>query len=220
MSEERKIAIIDDHTMFRKGLAVLINMFPGYRVVSDSGNGKEFIDALRADELPDIVLLDVSMPEMDGYQTANWIASSYPEMRILALSTMEAEMAIIRMIRNGARGYVLKDANPSVLKIAFDDLMSIGYYYNDVVSVEMRRSLDHPASPKAGTAFEPRISKREMEFLHAVCSEKTYRQIAQEMFLSERTIDGYRESLFEKLGVASRVGLVIYAIRNKLVTIS
>jgi len=143
----------------------------------------------------------------------------YPAIKILALSTMESEMAIIRMIKNGARGYLLKDADPSELKLAFDELFSIGYYYNEMVSRKLLRSIDLIADTKNQTSTLCRLTERELDFLQLVCSEKTYKQIAQEMFLSERTIDGYRESLFEKLQVKNRVGLVIYAIRNKLVKI-
>src|SRR5579875_4092592 len=110
MPDTKYIAIVDDHTMFRKGLVSLINFFPDYKVLFDAANGKDFINQLKPKHVPDIVLLDITMPEMDGYATADWIRVNHPEMKILALSTMDSETAIIKMIRHGAKGYLLKDA--------------------------------------------------------------------------------------------------------------
>src|SRR5882762_4039921 len=122
MSTTKYIAIVDDHAMFRKGLAVLINLFPDYKVLYDAGNGKEFISCLQPQHLPGIVLLDISMPGMDGYLTTYWIRNNYPQIHILALSTMDADTAIIKMIKHGAKGYILKDADPKELKLAFDEV--------------------------------------------------------------------------------------------------
>src|ERR1700761_5845066 len=115
MINVKQIAIVDDHTMFRKGLCSLIDIFPGYRVSLDAANGNDLIRQLDPSAPPDILLLDIAMPEMDGFSLAAWIKVNYPEIRILALSTMESDMAIIRMIKAGARGYLLKDAEPAEL---------------------------------------------------------------------------------------------------------
>jgi DNA-binding NarL/FixJ family response regulator len=219
MPEPKYIAIVDDHTMFRKGLASLINFFPDYKVLFDASNGKDFIAQLRPKHLPDIVLLDITMPEMDGYATAEWIRVNYPEINILALSTMDAETVIVKMIRHGARGYVLKDAEPAELRKAFDGVLTSGFYYNDIITRKVLKSVSLIADEKSGINTFIRLTEREIEFLKKVCSEKTYQQIAGEMFLSVRTIDGYRDALFEKLNVTSRVGLVLYAIRNGIVKI-
>jgi DNA-binding NarL/FixJ family response regulator len=114
------IAIVDDHSMVRKGLCSLISLFSRYKVLFDACNGKDFIKQLKPRFLPSIVLLDINMPEMDGYATAQWISANYPEVRILALSTMESDQSIIRMIKCGATGYILKDADPEELKYALD----------------------------------------------------------------------------------------------------
>lgn len=219
MPEPKYITIVDDHAMFRKGLASLINFFPDYKVLFDASNGKDFIAQLRPRHLPDIVLLDITMPEMDGYATAEWIRINYPEIRILALSTMDAETAIVKMIRHGAKGYVLKDSEPAELKRAFDEVLANGFYYNDVITKKVLKAISFIADEKSGLNTFIKLSEREIEFLKHACSEKTYQQIAGEMFLSVRTIDGYREALFEKLNVSSRVGLVLYAIRNGIVKI-
>ena len=214
MRETRNIAIVDDHTMFRKGLAVLINLFPSYHVLLDVANGREFTEALDPDQLPDIVLLDIPLPVMDGYATASWLRARYPEIKVMALSTMDSDVSIIKMIHQGARGYILKDADPKELKLAFDEIMDKGYYYNEILTRKVIQSI-HQGS-ESGDGF-PKLTDRELEFLQHACSEKNYQQIAREMFVSERTVDGYRESLFKKFNVSNRVGLVLYAIRNQLV---
>jgi DNA-binding NarL/FixJ family response regulator len=217
MNESFTIGIVDDHSMVRKGLAILIDLFPRYRVLFDAAGGRDCIDRLRSGPVPDILLMDIVMPEMDGFQTAALVSENYPQIRILALSTMDAETAIIKMIRSGARGYILKDAEPAELKKAFDEVISLGYYYNDLVSRDTLRTAQQIPGKKDGIGATPRLSDRETHFLRLTCSEHTYAEIAKEMFVSERTVDGYRDALFKKLGVSTRVGLVLYAIRNKFV---
>jgi len=209
-----KIALVDDHTMFRKGLAVLIGLFSGYKVLMDVANGREFIDLLDPNQLPDIVLLDIHMPVMDGYATAAWLHAHHPGIRVLALSTMDSDTTIIKMIQQGARGYILKDADPKELQVAFEEILAKGYYYNEMLTRKVIQSIHHGVSD---SSLFPKITDREMEFLKHACSEKNYQQIADEMFVSERTVDGYRESLFKKFNVSNRVGLVLYAIKNQLV---
>jgi DNA-binding NarL/FixJ family response regulator len=215
MPDLKYIALVDDHTMFRKGLAVLINLFPQYRVLMDVGNGREFIDNLDPDHLPDIVLLDIHMPVMDGFTTAAWLHKNYPEIRVLALSTMDNDATIIKMIHQGARGYILKDADPKELQVAFEEILAKGYYYNEVLTRKVIQSI-HSGGQDSANAF-PRLTEREMEFLKHACSEKNYQQIASDMYVSERTVDGYREALFKKFNVTNRVGMVLYAIKNQLV---
>lgn len=217
MSESRQIAIVDDHAMFRKGLCALINLFPNYKVLLDAANGQDLIRQLDPGNLPDIVLLDIAMPEMDGYQTAGWLTTNYPGIPVLALSTMDAETAIIKMIRSGAKGYVLKDAEPAELKQAFDEVLRSGYYYNDLVTRKVMRSVNQLVDDKNDLNAFARLTDRELQFLRLASSEKPYKEIAAEMFVSERTVDGYRDALFKKLNVTTRVGLVMYAIRNGLV---
>jgi DNA-binding NarL/FixJ family response regulator len=219
MKEIRHIAIVDDHTMFRKGLAALINFFPNYKVVLDVPNGREFIASLNKKELPDIVLLDIAMPVMDGYATAAWIKDNYPDIKVLALSTMDSETAIIKMIKNGARGYILKDADPSELKLAFDEVLTRGYFYNDLVSRKILNAVHVLTEPKNATATFANLTPREIEFLKYVCTELTYKEIADKMSVSVRTVEGYRDTLCEKLELKTRVGLAMYAIKNAIVTV-
>lgn len=211
------IAVVDDHVMVRKGLCALINSFSTYKVLFDSSNGQEFINGLKS-QLPDIVLLDINMPVMDGYSTASWIRVNHPDIKVLALSTMDSESAIIKIISNGAHGYIQKDADTDELKEAFHDVMTKGYHYNDLVTRKVMKSIHALAAPDSQVNIFAKLTTRETDFIKLACSEKTYADIAAEMFVSERTVDGYREAVFRKLNVTTRVGLVIYAIKNNLVT--
>jgi len=217
MNETKYIAIVDDHTMVRKGLRALVGLFPGYEVVLDVPNGLELTRQLNPDRLPHILLLDIAMPEMDGYETAAWVTQHHPHIKILALSTMESEQAIIRMIRAGARGYLHKDAEPGEMKQAFSDVLGIGYYYNEYLSRQTLRTISQLSDKDEELSTLAKLTDRERAFLSLACSEKTYHEIAGEMFVSDRTVDGYRDSLFKKLQVTTRVGLALYAIRNGLV---
>lgn len=219
MPDNRYITIVDDHTMIRKGLAALVNLFPSYKVLFDASDGKDFIEQLKPPHVPDIVLLDINMPKMDGYATASWIRANYPGIKIIALSTMDSETSIIKMIRHGACGYVLKDADTEELKLAFDEVMAKGFFYNEHVTRTVMRSINELANQQSEINALVKLTAKEMEFIKLACSEKTYGEIAKEMFVSERTVDGYRESVFRKLNVTTRVGLVIYAIKNVLVSV-
>ena len=219
MPDTRYIAIVDDHTMFRKGLSALINLFPRYEVLFEAADGREMIERLKYQRHPDIILLDISMPGMDGYETAEWLRTHHPEIHVLALSTMETEIAIIRMIRQGAKGYVLKDAEPEELKLAFDEVFSRGFFFNDQVTRTVMRNISQLVDENSSLNTFVKLTQREMEFIRKACSEKSYQEIAKEMFVSERTVDGYREALFKKLSVSTRVGLVLYAVKNNLVVL-
>ena len=128
------VALVDDHTLLRKGLANLVRNYSDYAVLFEADNGKEFIKELKLRSLPDIVLLDINMPNMDGYETALWIKHNYPEIRVLALSMYDNEQSIIRMMKNGAKGYILKDVDPLEFKMALDSVIKKGFYYSELVT--------------------------------------------------------------------------------------
>jgi len=128
------VALVDDHELLRTGLAAIINSFEGYKVILEANNGKHFIEKLDSKNSPDIVLLDITMPVMDGYDTSGWIKANMPKAKILVLSMLENDTAIIRMLKNGARGYILKDSKPMVFKEALDNIRDSGYFINDLVS--------------------------------------------------------------------------------------
>jgi two-component system invasion response regulator UvrY len=213
-----KVALIDDHKLFRDGLSQLINEYPGFEVIFEADNGKDFIHKLEATSDPDIVLLDINMKEMDGFETAAWIRQNRPAIKVLVLSMYENENSVIRMLRLGARGYVLKDIRKQELLQALTSLVEKGYYYTDHITGRLIYAINNLDEIKKTNPIKEivSLSPNEIEFLKMACSELTYKEIAEKMNLSAHTIDGYRDSLFEKLNIKSRVGLVLYAIKNKV----
>jgi len=206
------IAMADDHTMLRNALAQMIEGFGDYKVVMQASNGKELLEKLSDMEKPDLILLDISMPEMNGIETARQISRNYPEIKMIALSMMDNETSVVSMIKNGARGYILKDAEPAQLKEALTNVLKIGYHFSEKVTGRLVYSLSQNNENAESTG--PRLSDREKAFLTLACTELTYKEIADKMGVSPRTVDGYRDGLFEKLGLKSRVGLAMYAVKE------
>ena len=205
------IAIVDDHLLFAQSLKSLINTFDNFEVIDHALNGKIFIDDLKdKSSLPEIVLMDLNMPIMGGLETTKFLNEHYPNIKVLALSMDDDESSILKMIKNGAKGYLLKDIHPDILKEALQCLINEGYYHSKMVSDTLVHSL-HPV-----TKTEIKLIGRELEFLKLASTEMTYKEIADVMNLSPKTIDGYREQLFKKLEVKNRIGLVIYALKNEL----
>lgn len=209
-----KIALADDHTLLRNGLANLLRDLE-YEVVFEADNGIELVEKIQAGAVPDVVLMDINMPKMDGYDTTQWIKKNHPEIKVLALSMYDDENAIIRMLKCGARGYILKDSDPAELKLALQALVTKGFYHSELVTGKLIHTINHLDEPEHSSVKNLLgLNEREIEFLKLVCTEMTYKEIAEQMCLSPRTIDGYRDTLFEKLNLKSRVGLVVFAIKN------
>jgi two-component system invasion response regulator UvrY len=192
------VALVDDHVMLRCGLAGVIRGFEQYDLVLEACGGHDLIRQLQHSRRPDVVLLDIHMPDMDGYETAGWLKCHYPDIKVLALTMYDTESSIIRMLKNGVKGYVRKDSEPGELRLALESVMEKGHYtgYHCPMLV---------------------LNERELEFIRLVCTEWTYKEIADRMHLSPRTIDGYRDALFEKLNVRTRVGLAMFAVRSGIV---
>jgi two-component system invasion response regulator UvrY len=212
-----KLALVDDHVLLRNGLAGLVKSL-GHNVLFEASNGNDFIQKLTPGFLPQIVLMDINMPEKDGYETTQWLKVNFPDIKVLALSMYDSETSIIRMLKSGAKGYILKDSDPSELQAAVDALMSKGFYYSELVSGKLINAINK--MDDEGEANIIKLNERETSFLKLTCSELTYKDIADKMFVSPRTVDGYRDTLFEKLKVKTRVGLVIYAIKNGIVDLN
>ncbi len=210
------IVLVDDHVLLRNGLASLVRDL-GYTVLFEADNGEDFISKMERNVEPDVVLLDINMPKKDGYETALWLKQNYPLVKVLALSMYDDENAIIRMLKNGARGYILKDTEPAELKSAIEALLTKGFYYSEMITGRLIHSINNMDEGINKNFYG--LNEREIEFLKLASTEMTYKEIAEKMFLSPRTIDGYRDSLFEKLNVKSRVGLVLFAIKNGVVSV-
>jgi len=211
------IALADDHVLLRKGLADLVTK-QGYSVLFQADNGEEFLEKLKTHTDPDIVLLDINMPKKDGYDTALWLKRNRPDIKVLALSMYDDENAIIRMLKNGARGYILKDAEPADLKAAMESVLTKGFHYSEMVTGKLIHTIHAMDEEDSDIKNTLGLNERELTFLKLAATELTYKEIAEKMNLSPRTIDGYRDELFEKLNIKSRVGLVLFAIKNGIVT--
>jgi DNA-binding NarL/FixJ family response regulator len=212
------VALVDDHSLLRNGLKTIVDAFSNYQIIFEASNGKDFVQKLKPNTLPDIVLMDITMPEMDGFETTSWIAKHYPSVKVLALSMLDNETAIIRMLKCGAKGYLMKDCEPTELKAALDTLISKGTYFNEQVRSKIVHSINKIDDDATDMKSVLKLKEKEIEFLKWACTEKSYKEIAEEMILSPRTIDHYRDALFAKLNVKTRVGLAMYAIRNGIYT--
>jgi DNA-binding NarL/FixJ family response regulator len=205
------IAIVDDHLLIAKAITSIIEKFRNYKVLFEAENGQALVEKFKLKQnIPDIVLLDISMPVMDGFETASWLKEHHPEVMVMALTVQGDEVSLIRMIKCGARGYLQKNVHPLELEKALDSLFQKGSYYPDWATSSMLHSI-MVGDEKAGNAID--ISDREKEFLKYACLELTYKEIGEKMFCSPRTVESYRDSLFEKLGVNSRVALALYAVK-------
>ncbi len=213
-----KVAIVDDHTLFADSLMGLINNFNNFEVQYCVTNGQELVDKLTPKEdFPDVILLDINMPVMNGIQTMIWLCHNQPSLKVLALSMDDSEETIIKMLRNGAKGYLLKDIHPDELENALNQVIEKGFYYTEKVSNSLIGSLHLPPDDIDTSSVE--LNEKEKKFLKLACTDKTYREIAEIMFLSPKTIDGYRESVFKKFKVGNRIGLVLHAIKNGFIEI-
>ena len=209
---QHTIAIVDDHILIAEALAGSIEHISNYEVLFQAANGKVLMEKFKTPQhIPDIVLLDINMPEMDGFETAKWLTKNHPEVLILALSMQDDEQTLIKMLRCGANGYLLKSAHPKELEKALNAIVTNGYYYPEWVTGKIIRSIS--AFTEEETPLVD-ISKREKEFLQYVASELTYKEIAEKMFCSPRTVESYSDSLFEKLTLKTRIGLALYAIKS------
>ena len=213
------VVLVDDHVLLRNGLANLIESFGNYKVLFQANNGKAFIEKLKPKLLPQLVLLDINMPEMDGYETCLWLKEHYPEIKVLALSMYDNENAVIKMFKAGAKGYILKDCDPDELKAALNTVIIKGFYYSEMVTGKLIHTINALDEKDAYTKNVIKLNDREINFLKLACTELTYKEIADKMFLSPRTIDGYRDDLFQKLNLKTRVGLVMYAIKNGIINL-
>jgi DNA-binding NarL/FixJ family response regulator len=213
------VALADDHVLLRNGLASLLQDLD-YEVVFEADNGQQFIDKLKTHTLPQVVLMDINMPQMDGYDTTLWLKKNHPNIKVLALSMFNDENAIIRMLKSGAKGYLLKDSSPAELKSAIQAITTKGFYYSELVTGTLIHTINHMDDPENSALKEVLgLNERELEFLKLICTELTFKEIAEKMHISPRTVDGYRDALLEKLQCKTRIGLVIFAIKNGIVVV-
>lgn len=212
LKEKIKIALVDDHSLFRSGLASLLSEFEELEIVFEATNGADLQLKLKKHEDIQLILMDINMPIMDGYAATKWVKEQYPTIYILALSMFDDEKSIINMIKSGANGYLLKESKSTEVLIAIKAMIERGIYINELVSGRLFVSVKNE---------NPRhvLTEKELAFLQHCSTELTYKEIAGLMNVSPRTVDNYRESLFAKLNLKSRTGLVVYGIKNNLIKI-
>lgn len=214
MVQQKQIIIVDDHLLISNSLKRLVESYGPYKVISQLSNGKELVSYLSGGGVtPSLILLDVKMPIMDGKETIKWLSQQYPHIPVLVLSMDDDERTIINMLKYGAKGYILKDIEPQIFKNAIEHVINGGFFHTNKTSNILVKELNDVSKPKN------QLSERELNFLKLCCSEFTYKEIAAKMYLSPKTIDGYRENLFKKFDVKNRIGLVMFAIRNNFIKI-
>lgn len=214
--EKYKILLADDHLLLRDALSNLINSFDEFAVVQTVANGRELISNIGKGILPDLIVLDLNMPLMDGFDAAKWLFDHYPEIKILILTMYDSEIALIRLLQYGVKGFLKKDIHPSELRYALKSVAEGGYYYSHNTTGKLANLFQK--TPDNQSLIEKAIlTDKEIEFLKLASTDMTYKEIAFEMKITPRAIDGYRDTLFEKLDVKSRVGLAIYAVKNGIV---
>lgn len=210
------VILADDHILIRDAIASLINTFPEFNVIALARDGIEVTSIIKEGCIPGIVILDLNMPKMDGYETAKWLRDNHPEIKILILTIFDTEIALIRLLQLGVKGFVKKDIHPDELKSALQSVSREEFYYS------------HQSIGKLGTLFKKNkdnhlpiekaiLSDTELSFIKMACTELTYKEIAKAMKLTPRMIDSFRDSLFAKLNVKSRVALAIYAVKNGVI---
>lgn len=213
-----KLALVDDHTLFRKGMISLIDMVSTqHAILFEADNGFDMQQKIDKANLPDIILMDVNMPTMDGFAAVQWLKQHHPEIKVLVVSMVDREETVVQMIKLGVKGYLNKDIEPKVLGQALEAIANKGFYYTDFVTGILVHSLQWDETKSQLSASD--LSEREKEFLRLSCKDITYQEISEQMNLSPKTIDGYRNVLFGKLKAKSRVGLVVIAIRTGLVVL-
>lgn len=215
MMSKKSVVIVDDHLLFAQSLESLISHIEGYEVLAILKNGKELTKYFHHKrKTPDLVLLDIKMPVMDGIQTMQWLKENKPNQKALALTMEDDEETIIKMLRAGARGYLLKDIHPENFEYAMNTVIEQGFFYSGKVEHALRNSENSKSENLAD-----KLTDREWVFIKHACTEMTYKDVAAEMDITAKTVENYREAVFKKLEVRSRVGLVIYCIKNNLIKI-
>ena len=209
-----KIALADDHILLRSALSDLINTFEDCSVILQCNNGKELTQRIKKDNLPNIILLDLNMPEMDGFESSVWLKKYYPNIHILMLTMYDSESTMIRLLQAGVKGFLKKDVHPSELKFAIQSVSQNGYYYSNSTTgklVNLFRNANELIIEKNI------LNEQDIKFLKLASTDMTYKEISLQMQLNPRAVDNLRDHLFEKLDVKSRVGLAMCAIRQGLV---
>lgn len=214
----KKIILVDDHVIIRNGLKELIEKLGPYKIVHEFDNGKSFLDFLPGlDGKCDLVVMDISMPDMNGDEVIKRLNEKGINVPVLVLTLAEQDDLVVKLFRMGIRGYLRKNCTAAVMKEALEEIFVRGYYHNEFLTYSLQNNLAVTKKSEQESVLE-RLTAREREFLKWICHEEelTYIQIADKMMVQPRTVDGYRESIFEKFSIKSKTGLVLFVLKYKL----
>lgn len=212
------LALVDDHKLFRKGLLGLLEEIgEPVNIIFEADNGLDMQKKIKAESLPEIILMDINMPFMDGFQSVAWLNENFPRIKVLVVSMVESEESIMKMMKLGVKGYLSKDVEPAELRNALMAIINKGFYYTDYITGKLLHTLQNEDANQVDTSLIDSLNEKEKRFVQLACSDNTYVEIAAKMFLSPKTIDNYRESVFEKLNLKSRVALALFAAKTGLI---
>ncbi|MEL7147938.1 MAG: response regulator transcription factor [Bacteroidota bacterium] len=217
MKKKLNLIVTDDHTLFRRGMVRLVSSFDLVNNVAEASNGKELLKMLKKESF-DLVLLDLEMPMMDGYEAANQIIAKFPGVKIIMVSMHASENIIYEMIETGIHSYLIKNAEPDEVYAAIKAVMDNDFYYNKLVAKSIQAGMKRKAADLSKPSFLQQVSLtgREIEVLRLICNELTMKEIGEKLNLSDNTIQNHRTNLLRKTGAKNTVGLVRYAFENQL----
>ncbi|MCK7555166.1 response regulator transcription factor [Chitinophaga sedimenti] len=213
-----KVAIADDHKIFRSGVINTLTPYENINVVFEAEDGEHLLDIMTT-QLPDVILMDLKMPKLDGIQATVQVKEKYPEVKVIILTMYEDDNFIVHLVENGANAYLLKNSEPEEIYEAICTTFEKGFYFNENVNLALLKKVLHKNKQQFKPTFknEIQLGDRELEVLKMICSELTTQEISEKIFLSPRTVEGIRQKLLEKINVKNTVGLVLYAFRNGLI---
>lgn len=211
-----KIAIADDYKIFREGLKVGLSADENFEVIFEADNGEDLLKALET-ATPDVIIMDLKMPIMDGMEATKEVRKKYPAIKVLVVTMYDDDKFIIHLMEIGANGYLLKNTEPDEIRKSIYSVHENGYYFNDVVNKALLKKLVLKNNLKPSFNQNVELTEREMEVLKLICEEKTAAEIAKDIFLSPRSVEGIRQRLIEKIGVRNTAGLVMFAVKNSMV---
>ncbi len=213
-----QLGLVDDHNLFREGIKSLLDKISDVNLVLEAVNGKDLFTKLKND-VPDVILLDLEMEEMNGVDATLKLQEEYPEVKILILTMHKEERMISYLMEIGANGYLLKDTTREELEEAIKTVYKKGFYFNEFVSQALLKGLKNKSGKPLTIGKDYHLTAREIEVLELIAKEYTTAEMAEKLFLSVRTIEGHRKNLISKLGVKNTAGLLIKAIKEKLIVI-
>lgn len=213
---EIKVAIADDHKIFRKGVIISLRHYSNIKFVLEAENGQELLNGIE-EAKPDVILMDLRMPVKDGIETTKFISQHYPDIAVLVLTMHEDERFVVHLMENGANGYLLKSTDPSEIKKAITDVVDKGYYLNNFVNRILIKKTQNKNRIIPSLKKEVEISDKEKEVIQYICLEYTSVEIGEKMGISARTVESIKERLMERFGLKNTAGLVFFAVKNYLI---